>query len=291
MHTAREVREHLGHPVVDADGHLVESLPILADRVRKMAGDDIADRFLGGSPTYRSRQAPILRPMEEAGTTTRQAAAPWWALPTDPLDRATAFVPALLYERLDDLGIDFAILYPSVGLTVIGHPDDEVRRFVCRAINEYACGAHRRPGGPLDGRGDGALPRPGRGDRRAGPCRRRVRPQGGHAQQLRAPASRDRSRSRVVRPVGDRQRLRLRPCLEPVRGARRRRHRAHAHHGPTPAGLPVPLHAQPHRQFRDRKRRLCQGARVWRRDAPVPRSAGRLLGRWGTRSACSCSET
>jgi len=138
MDTAREVREHLGHPVVDADGHLVESLPILADQVRKMAGDDVADRFLGGSPTYRSRQAPILKPMEEAVTAKRQAASPWWALPTNPLDRATAFVPALLYERLDDLGIDFAILYPSVGLTVIGHPDDEVRRFACRAINEYA---------------------------------------------------------------------------------------------------------------------------------------------------------
>ena len=37
--------------------------------------------------------------------------------PANTLDRATAHLPRLLHERLDDLGIDFAVLYPSRTLT------------------------------------------------------------------------------------------------------------------------------------------------------------------------------
>lgn len=132
------IRSQLPHPVVDADGHLVESIPVLADLVRQIAGAEVADRFLGGTPSYRSRRAPILHALDVAGTQGRRAIAPWWALPTDPTDRATASVPALLHERLDELGIDFAILYPSVGLTVIGADDPEVRVAACRACNLYA---------------------------------------------------------------------------------------------------------------------------------------------------------
>ena len=42
---------------------------------------------------------------------------PWWALPTkNTLYRATATFPKLLHERLDQTGIDFAVLYPTAGL-------------------------------------------------------------------------------------------------------------------------------------------------------------------------------
>jgi hypothetical protein len=41
----------------------------------------------------------------------------WWGWPTkNTRDRATSYLPALLYERLDELGIDFTILYPSMAL-------------------------------------------------------------------------------------------------------------------------------------------------------------------------------
>jgi hypothetical protein len=33
------------------------------------------------------------------------------------LDRATAMLPRLMYERLDDLGIDFSVVYPTAGLS------------------------------------------------------------------------------------------------------------------------------------------------------------------------------
>ena len=47
-------------------------------------------------------------------------------------------MPAILYRRLDELGIDVSILYPSLGLIVAGVPDAEMRRAGCRALNRYA---------------------------------------------------------------------------------------------------------------------------------------------------------
>ena len=51
----------------------------------------------------------------------------WWGLPArNTLDRATALLPKLLYERLDEIGIDLAVLYPTYGLTCMGLEDDEL---------------------------------------------------------------------------------------------------------------------------------------------------------------------
>jgi predicted TIM-barrel fold metal-dependent hydrolase len=44
-------------------------------------------------------------------------------------------LPWLLYERLDELGIDFSVLYPTVGLRVPHISDDVQRRAACRAFN------------------------------------------------------------------------------------------------------------------------------------------------------------
>jgi predicted TIM-barrel fold metal-dependent hydrolase len=62
---------------------------------------------------------------------------PWWSLPADALDRATAHLPRLLHRRLDDFGIDFAVLYPSRGLTTAAIRDAEVRQVACRATNAF----------------------------------------------------------------------------------------------------------------------------------------------------------
>ena len=47
-------------------------------------------------------------------------------------------VPRLLYERLDELGLDFSVLYPTTGLAVPFISNDEVRRAACRAFNTFA---------------------------------------------------------------------------------------------------------------------------------------------------------
>lgn len=136
---ARTIRDGLDHPIVDADGHIVESLPILVETLRKLAGSAVADRLGGASRTFASRSAGAGARVAASGAAPVAGTPiePWWALPTNALDRATGFLPALLHERLDELGIDFSILYSSVGLAFIGHGDDALRRHGCRAINLY----------------------------------------------------------------------------------------------------------------------------------------------------------
>jgi predicted TIM-barrel fold metal-dependent hydrolase len=62
----------------------------------------------------------------------------WWGWQTAGVrDRATAHLPALLYERLDELGIDFTILYPSMALGYFEVTDEELSSVLCRAVNRY----------------------------------------------------------------------------------------------------------------------------------------------------------
>jgi predicted TIM-barrel fold metal-dependent hydrolase len=132
--SAREIRARLDHPIVDADGHCIEFVPVVRDLVVDIAGVEVARRFdqlLAGSAT--------VRPLDDA---TRRSAGysrtGWWGLPAaNTLDRATAMLPKLLYERLDDLGIDVAVLYPTLGLVPMALDDDEVRCALARACNRY----------------------------------------------------------------------------------------------------------------------------------------------------------
>jgi predicted TIM-barrel fold metal-dependent hydrolase len=66
----------------------------------------------------------------------RVARPPWWGSPArNTRDLATAMFPRLFYERLDELGIDFSIVYPSVGLAFLHLDDEDERRGACRAVN------------------------------------------------------------------------------------------------------------------------------------------------------------
>ena len=62
----------------------------------------------------------------------------WWALPAqNTLDRAASMLPGLLYERLPEAGIDFAVVYPTLGLMVSSIDDADSRRVVARAFNRF----------------------------------------------------------------------------------------------------------------------------------------------------------
>mgnify|MGYP003576258079 CR=1 FL=1 len=43
----------------------------------------------------------------------------WWGVTSKTLDKATALLPALLNERLPELGIDFALIYPNVSTVIL----------------------------------------------------------------------------------------------------------------------------------------------------------------------------
>jgi len=129
-----EIKNRLDHPVIDGDGHLLEYQPLVRDFVVEIAGEEVAQRFDAMSTGGRlARQVPLEK-RRELGM-TRFA---WWGVPTrNTLDRATAMLPALMYERLDELGLDFALLYPTYGLTVTAMDDTELRCAIARAYNRY----------------------------------------------------------------------------------------------------------------------------------------------------------
>src|SRR5260370_16505403 len=68
----------------------------------------------------------------------------FWSSPCENvLDRATAMMPRLMYERLPDLGIDFSVVYPTAGLGYHRMQDTRMRRAICRAYNVFAADQFR----------------------------------------------------------------------------------------------------------------------------------------------------
>ena len=128
------IRARLDHPIIDADGHAIEYLPVVRDVLRAQAGDDAVaalERMTSAGATIREL-SPAQR---RAAGVSRMT---WWGLPTrNTLDRATAMLPGLLAERLAELGIDHAVLYPTYGLIVTPQDDDDLRHAFARAFNTF----------------------------------------------------------------------------------------------------------------------------------------------------------
>src|SRR5881296_2481609 len=68
----------------------------------------------------------------------------WFSPSQNVLDRATAMLPRLMYERLDDLGIDFCVVYPTAGLSFHRMQDTRLRRAICRAYNVFTADQFRK---------------------------------------------------------------------------------------------------------------------------------------------------
>ena len=125
------VRARIGHPIIDSDGHAVEFGRALFDCVAEVGGREVVDRLRRIMPEVFG--GAYQKPGER-----RRWRGPWWALPAEnTLDLATATLPKLLYERLDEIGLDFTVLYPSMGLVFPELEDPEVRRAACRGVNLY----------------------------------------------------------------------------------------------------------------------------------------------------------
>jgi predicted TIM-barrel fold metal-dependent hydrolase len=129
------IRRHLDHPVIDADGHLVEHLPAVLPHLREHLPPALFDRYVSGE------FAPLLSVPTGSNSERAPSRAPqagWWGLPTrNTLDRATSMIPALLHDRMDDLGLDLSVLYPTAGFGIAGLEDEELRRGLCAGWNAY----------------------------------------------------------------------------------------------------------------------------------------------------------
>ncbi len=119
--TGADIRAKLDHPVVDSDGHMMECSFAVLDFVKQVGGPEIAGRY-----------EDILR-HDQTGASRRAV----WVGNSGPasIDRATAMLPKLFRARLDDAGIDFAVVYGTHALSVLGIGDDELRPVVYRAMN------------------------------------------------------------------------------------------------------------------------------------------------------------
>jgi predicted TIM-barrel fold metal-dependent hydrolase len=130
------IRAALDHPIIDADAHAVEATPVLLEYLADVGGAAMVDRY---------RRAPVKRqflldPADPYWTKDSGS----WVWPTrNTLDRATATLPSLYAQRLDEFGIDFALVYPSEGLFANQLADDELRIASCRAYNCYIADAYR----------------------------------------------------------------------------------------------------------------------------------------------------
>ena len=143
MTTSAAIRAKLDHPIIDADGHTLECQPIFLDFLKRAGGADIIAKWdkrvvdrLDQTPSLIGSQWYTATPQERMDKRLRRM--PWWGVQTkNTLDRVTASMPKLLYERLDEFGIDLTILYPTVGTQHLHLVDDEMRRLCCRAHNDF----------------------------------------------------------------------------------------------------------------------------------------------------------
>src|SRR3989441_9354398 len=137
---ARMLRSRLNHPIIDADGHWLEYAPLMREEFRRIGGDAAAEALAIAS----DRIPSSLRMSLAERRRRRVGMEAFWGSPSENvLDRATAMMPRLMYERLGDLGIDFCVVYPTSGLSYHRMADTRLRRAICRAYNVFTADQFR----------------------------------------------------------------------------------------------------------------------------------------------------
>ena len=127
-----QIHAKLGHPVIDGDGHWIEYTPVFAEKIRKAVGEKGANGFLASQRRIPDSLSMTLAERKRRGIAMEGN---WGRQSTNTRDRATAMMPKMLYDRLDELGIDFGIIYPTAGLGIPRIADDETRHAVIRGFN------------------------------------------------------------------------------------------------------------------------------------------------------------
>jgi predicted TIM-barrel fold metal-dependent hydrolase len=138
-----QIHSRLDHPVIDSDGHLFEFHPMVADYLKHEAGRAMAERL---AKTFSNSVVGSLwfKLTPEQRRERRITRPGFWSVPTRRAeDLATTILPRLLYERMEEMGLDFTVLYPSMGIGVLHFGDEELRRAACRALNRMFADLYR----------------------------------------------------------------------------------------------------------------------------------------------------
>ena len=117
-----EIRQKLNHPIIDSDGHWAELYPVYQDFVREVGGAAMIERF---NKVYGRRMGAWYEASAQDRLKHRMRRPSYWGVPTSR-DRIATLVPRLFRESLDEWGIDVAVVYPTIGLTLprdVGDPE------------------------------------------------------------------------------------------------------------------------------------------------------------------------
>ena len=141
-----KVRARIDHPVIDSDGHFFEFIPVLSEYLEKEGGKDLLQDFWTSVMATQIDGNWYEMSVEQRRDVWQNRPVFWGAPAENTLDYATANFPNLLYRRMDEIGLDFSVMYPGVGNIAISLPREDVRRASCRAFNRYFADAFREFG-------------------------------------------------------------------------------------------------------------------------------------------------
>ena len=128
---AARIRRQLNHPILDGDGHWIESIPVLVDYLRAVAGGDLAEEYR----QTQGRRGAWYQASWEERRAKRLGRGNWWITTANTLDFASSMLPGLLAERMEELGIDYGVIYPTRCLAANTMAREDLRRALCRAYN------------------------------------------------------------------------------------------------------------------------------------------------------------
>ena len=130
----QRIKAELRHPVIDVDGHTVEVTPVLMDFVHEVGGATGLAQF--------ERYFRRMGKLDRAGPEKWRMQPAHWTFPASTIDRATASLPRLYAERMDEIGLDFSLIYPTMGIMFEMIDDADTRLIACRAVNRYLAELH-----------------------------------------------------------------------------------------------------------------------------------------------------
>jgi predicted TIM-barrel fold metal-dependent hydrolase len=136
---AAALREQLGFPVLDGDGHVIEPMPLFVEFVRDHGRGDLVDAL-----PFLTRRGDDPQPDLSADDRRRAGIYPaFWSVPAEADYYATVSSPRRYHDRLPEAGIDFSVLYPTIGLSFPQILVDDHRVSICRLYNEFMAEQYR----------------------------------------------------------------------------------------------------------------------------------------------------
>ncbi|HEY6879406.1 MAG TPA: amidohydrolase, partial [Polyangiales bacterium] len=146
------IKQQLDYPVIDTDVHTNDYAPELEDYIANYGGKHLVDELRKVGPGEgRLSKGNVTNgkswyeQTKEERQYYRSLRDPWWARVTkNTLDVATYHIPSLLYERQEEQGSDYSVLFPNNVLAPLALKDKDKRTALARAVNHYHADLFRK---------------------------------------------------------------------------------------------------------------------------------------------------